>query len=106
MAQPAICMAQPAIWWIKPLQPLALGLVLTLTLTFGPELDNFIRNSTKCKIFRQHASRLKIPVSLHIITLMEQLLLVKYTLIIDKQQSLVLLVTLLWKLTSFASVRA
>ena len=27
-------------WWANQLQTLALGLVLTLTLTLGPELDN------------------------------------------------------------------
>ena len=31
---------------IKPLQTLALGLVLTLTLTFGPELDNKVKFKT------------------------------------------------------------
>ena len=40
MAQPAICMAQPAIWWANPLQTLSQGLVLTLRFTFGSELDN------------------------------------------------------------------
>ena len=42
VAQPAICMAQPAIWWANPLQTLSQGLVLTLRFTFDPELDNFI----------------------------------------------------------------
>ena len=36
--------------WANPLQTLALGLVLTLTLTLGPELDK--RNLSKCiKLF-------------------------------------------------------
>ena len=32
--------------WANPLQTLALGLVLTLTLTFGPELDNNLTETT------------------------------------------------------------
>ena len=42
VAQPAICMAQPAIWWANPLQTLSQGLVLTLRFTFDPELDNTV----------------------------------------------------------------
>ena len=41
VAQPARCMAQPAIWCINPLQTLSQGLVLTLRFTFDPELDNY-----------------------------------------------------------------
>ena len=47
VAQPAICMAQPAIWWANPLQTLSQGLVLTLrfslalSLTISSRLRNF-----------------------------------------------------------------